>query len=96
MVKKALSLARWRIAIGYSVIGVPGMGLVIAKTIQDILNGINLHIPIYILFPAGVVTLFVAGYIWDVFGFYQIEAAHGFERAKFFRETSNDRDTDEE
>lgn len=70
------------------------MGLVIAKTIQDILHGLNIHIPIYILLPAGLFLLYLAGHLWDKLGLYQIEAAYGFERSKFFKETKpNDRDT---
>lgn len=83
--RKKLSLCRWHIAIGYSVLGVPGMGLVIAKTVKDVLITVNIDFPLRYLFPLGLAILYLAGYLWDKLGFYQIEASHGFARSNFFK-----------
>jgi hypothetical protein len=81
--KRRMIIVKWQIGLGYGVLGMFGMGLVIAKTVQDIFLSINIGIPMVMLYPAGVLTLWLVGFIYDRGGWYSIESSYGFERNEY-------------
>jgi hypothetical protein len=82
-IKRRLIIVKWQVGLGYGVLGMFGMGLVIAKTVQDILLSINIGIPMVYLYPAGVLTLWFVGFIYDRGGLYSIESSYGLERNEY-------------
>jgi len=83
--KRFLAINKWRINFGYTWIGTIGIGLVVCKTIQDISKQ-YIILPIWILFPLCVFTLWLVGYIVDKNKMYSEEMKYSTERNDFFRE----------
>lgn len=84
--RKFISVNRWRMQLGYNTIGILGIGLVVAKTMQEILINIEVQISIIYLFVFGVVTLWGVGYLWDRLGFYSDEVDYVSERNPYFEQ----------
>lgn len=82
--KKWGAIQRWRIQLGYSTIGVFGIGIVIAKSLQDLLHNAGFDVPFIPLYCLGVVALWVGGYIWDKMGYYSLETEYASERNTYF------------
>lgn len=83
--KKFLAVNRWRVQLGYATIGVFGMGMVIAKTIQDIIKPYY-YMPMWMLFPLGCVALWLGGFLYDKLGFYSNEMDYASKRNPFYTE----------
>lgn len=83
--KNKLAIIKWHISLGYGTLGIFGIGLVIAKTMQDILYSINIGVPMIYLYPAGVLILWATGYIYDRSGMYSAEGTYGCERNEFMK-----------
>ena len=58
---------------GYSYVGIPGMGIVIASTLQEHLFP---HIPLWFLYPIGMCIVWTVGYIDIRLGFLEAESEH--------------------
>lgn len=80
---KTGAIFKWRIQLGYAAIGIFGMGLVIAKTVQDVIKPF-IEIPMYILFPLGVIGLWVAGFLYDKMGLYSNEMEYSSSRNTYY------------
>lgn len=78
-----LVIAKWHVGLGYGVVGIFGMGLVIGKTVQDILFSVGIGVPLKVLYPLGIIGLWLIGYFYDRFGWYSIESSYGCERNEF-------------
>jgi len=48
---------------GWGIIGVFGMGLVVANTVQTVLNDHGVHISLFIIYPAGIIGIWILGII---------------------------------
>ena len=81
---KWLAIQRWRINSGYGVVGMFGIGLVIAESVQNLLKSVNIGVPMYYLYPAGVLILWIAGYIYDRSGLFSAEQEFTSERNTYF------------
>lgn len=82
--KNFLVVNRWRITLGYSYVGMLGIGLVVAKTIQDILITNNISVSLLILVPFGVFILWLIGYLADILGYYSTEVDYISKRNPYF------------
>lgn len=76
--RKILAVNKARFTRGYSWVGMLGMGLVISKTVQDIIK-FYFPLPIWIIFPAGVFLLWLIGYFDHKKGFLAEELNHNIE-----------------
>ena len=84
-IKKFLAIFKWRIVLGNQYIGVLGMGLVIVKTLQDVLKSAQINIPIYVLFPLAIITLWYTGFLADKHNIYWQELNYASEKNPFFQ-----------
>ena len=82
--KRFISVNRWRTAIGYNTIGIFGIGIVVAKTMQDLLIKININIPFFLLFILGVAALWITGYLYVKIGMYSVETEYMTEQNTYF------------
>lgn len=68
-----VSFLKHRLQRGYSYVGVLGIGLVVAESLQNILVNAGWPIPIYVLYPLGISFLMLVGVIDSHFGFFTKE-----------------------
>lgn len=78
------AIAKWHICLGYGVVGVLGMGLVIAKTVKDVLDAAGIVTHMRYLYPLGIFGLWLAGFLYDKLGFYSRESSYGCERNAYY------------
>ena len=75
-----------RLQVGYNTIGVFGMGIVIVKTVQEILLGVKIDIDFPILYVLAIFGIWLGGYVWVRSGFLGEEQRYNSENNPYFRE----------
>jgi Sec-independent protein secretion pathway component TatC len=80
-----LAIQRIRINNGYSVLGIFGIGIVIVESVQKLLLSMSIAIPMYYLYPIGVICLWITGFIYDKCGLFSAEQEYISERNTYFQ-----------
>ena len=81
--RNKLSASKHLINRGYSYVGVLGIGIVIAHSVQEILRNASINMPIYILYPAGIIILIVIGWFDTRYGFHTKELEYATSENKY-------------
>lgn len=89
-IKREIAKNKWRLGAGYNWASMFGLGLVITQALQKY---IDVHI--LILYPLGMISLWIFGYTIDKTGLLSKELEYSAERNTYFRKYIQGIDDDE-